>query len=135
MEFICPRLSNDTAGYLTFCRPLLTGWIPKIDNKISNLTFEAHVKCSLLFIPCCLSRDFPLEILSFNFRLSNDLVSNGVSRTLGVPNKIFGVRNAILKSESLYVLVGCTFFNRAEVYERLQVLLLKETLSSLIIPA
>ena len=50
-----------------------------------------------------------------------------------VPNQ--GVRNAIFKDESVYVIVECTFFKITKIYEILQVLLLKRTLSSLIIPA
>jgi len=73
------------------------------------------------------------------------LVTPGLDSRPAVPNREFpdpwgsetrflGVRNAIFESESLYVL-ACIFFKRIEIYESLQVLLLKTTLSSHIIPA
>jgi len=88
-----------------------------------------------------LNREFHLpatiywrKICSFNNIPLNQRCPTGVSRPLRIRSKIFGVRYAIFESESLQVL-GCIFFNRVEIYQGLQVFLLKRTLFSLIIPA
>jgi len=56
------------------------------------------------------------------------------SRTPGCPKQDFQGTEMQFQSASLYVL-GWTFFKGAEIYDRLQALLLKRTISILIIPA
>jgi len=59
----------------------------------------------------------------------------GVSRTVGVRNNIFGVRDAILEGESLYVIAGYTFFQNYQDLRNLPSSITKKTLYILIIPA
>ena len=116
---------------LIYCRPLVYLWSKMFSSVLVEVTKCYTRITKFLVIGKQPEQAMPLKDSHKHW---NQWFPTWVPGPLGSETRFSGVRNAIFEGDSLYVLgFGCMFFQKNEIYESLQVLLLKETLSRLII--